>query len=150
MVVRNQLAVSGLVTAWFAGAGRGKDGRWASNFSHGEPEAARPCGCRCWSTPWRSFHARNTAQFPVIGWNSLRCSRSLPDRQRHTPLMLLASACETRTQAAFADLLTRNLQPRPFFPLHSTQFRFLAREVIARHRHHALALGKLDLEIHQV
>ena len=83
------------IDGWLADAGRGKDGRWASNFSHGDRVAARIYGFRCWSTPWRRFPVRNGARFPVIGWSWLLCMLSLRDRRgctRHTPLI---SACGT-------------------------------------------------------
>src|SRR5437667_2515013 len=66
MVVRNGLVTSGLVTTGFREAGLGKTRRWASNCSHGEREAAKNHGYRCWLRLWKKSLARNSARCPSI------------------------------------------------------------------------------------
>jgi hypothetical protein len=57
----NGPARSGLVTTR-TGQGR----RWASNFNHGDRKAAKDCGCRCWSIPWKKFPAPIAAACPAV------------------------------------------------------------------------------------
>ncbi len=65
----------------------------------------------------------------------------------HVPPMLRNSACGTDVAC---DLFAGDLETRPLSKLGAAQLGFLMCDVVAGHRHDALALGELNLDIHEV
>src|SRR5690242_17121234 len=49
-----------------------------------------------------------------------------------------------------SDLFAGDLKARPLSKFGAAQLGFLARDIVARHLHDALALGELNLDVHQV
>ena len=76
----------------------------------------------------------------------LRAQLALPASIRSHP----PSACGTNHPAVAATLFAGDLQPWPRVPLPPAQPCFLIADVVAGHRHDALALGELELEVHHV
>src|SRR5258708_3402510 len=126
--------------------------------------------------PWRRYLARKPARCPAIPGCFRHCACSWRTPRGHTrigahrvrPISACGTeipACETtmeavvrkptQCQACPAGLpvwrsTACDLQPRPFAALEPAQLCLFLPDVIPRHRHHVLALGDLDLEIHQV
>ena len=104
-------------------------------------------GCRCWSKPWKTTSRPEFRAIPCDP-SAMQAAARSNWRDRHRPTDGASNfSLRNRQLTAYSPAICSRGRVAALDP---AQFCFLARDIIARHRHHALALGELNLEVHHV